>query len=95
MNEQASAKEIISTTIDDETGNVKIKALPYVNNPKFMYATTRKDYIEHGVSVGPKSLKKLNKKRSTKTAKMSNLAKSQISPKTLTRPESIDNSQIS
>jgi len=56
----------ITTTRDDETGKVKIKALPYNNNPKLNTSTTRQDYEESRVG------NTFNKIMSTNISKVKN-----------------------
>ncbi|CAI2387005.1 unnamed protein product [Moneuplotes crassus] len=53
----------ITTSRDDYTGMVKVKALPYVSNPRLHMALTRKQYFENGIdNLSQRTLKKFEKK---------------------------------
>lgn len=76
LHEHSTSKNAFTTSIDDETGNVKIKALPYTQNPKLRYVTTRQDYFENGI-IGEirkptKNTKKQNARRSVGADKFPN-----------------------
>jgi hypothetical protein len=62
----------ITTSRDEETGQVKVRALPYTQNPRLSIAVTRKDYFENGFQGFTKrDVKNLLKKKNLKLHKSS------------------------
>ena len=51
----------LSTIVDPETGNMTIKAQPYIQNPRLDHITTRNDYIKNGIVL--QNLKNMQKAR--------------------------------
>jgi predicted XRE-type DNA-binding protein len=82
----------IKTTRDEETGQVKLKALPYTKNPKLTMALTRKDYFENGISaVTTRKVKKHNTKKNANSRVRKSSIASQQDKQKLNNPQ-IDNS---
>jgi hypothetical protein len=46
----------LTTVRDEETGEYKIKALPYSLNPKLEITISRKEYLENGVQTSSKAM---------------------------------------
>lgn len=69
----------ITTSRDEETGQVKVRALPYTQNPRLSMAVTRKDYFENGLQGFTKRNVKnlLNKKNKNLQLKKSSIASEQ------------------
>jgi hypothetical protein len=92
LHNEESHKDIFATTIDDETGDIKIKALPYTQNPKLSFVTTRKDFLENGMTLNtrkPNRAKQRSKASMTKKTSQSNISKQsknkttiEVSPRT-------------
>jgi hypothetical protein len=82
----------VKTTRDEETGQVKIKALPYAKNPKLTMALTRKDYFENGISAVTtrKAKKIITKKNANSHRRKSSIASQQDKQKL--NNQQIDNS---
>ena len=65
----------ITTMRDENTGYVKVKALPYSHNPKIELAITRKEYFENGVrEMASKAMAKLLNQKKANFSK-SNMGK--------------------